>query len=196
LHTTINDNTTKEESSISWDSPPPSSFSSGVKLVAESIARKEIEVIQQQFNTHSTLIQQLNNVKLGKNAYNQDVEINLEPQEFSQQTTSKEGEREGVEQAQLDDVLQTEPIPNSSTTTEDTSSQTNSFDPTSQQEAFQQKYRPVEVLNSDGKWVKGYWVHKCIVVGNLEGVERKYALVDECGDKYVFWGEIRVPRVG
>jgi hypothetical protein len=88
---------------------------------------------------------------------------------------------------------------NSSTTCStqiETSFPTSSFNQTltSQQEAFQQKYQPVEVLNSDGEWISGYFVHKCLVVSNLAGVERKYALYDERGDKYVFWGEIRLPK--
>jgi hypothetical protein len=40
-----------------------------------------------------------------------------------------------------------------------------------------------------------YYVHKCLIVANLEGVERKYALYDEMSEKYVFLGEIRLPRV-
>jgi hypothetical protein len=73
-------------------------------------------------------------------------------------------------------------------------SSTNSLNSTSQQEAFTKKYQPVEVLNSEGEWVSGYWVHKCLEVANLEGIERKYALYDESGAKYAFWGEIRLPR--
>jgi hypothetical protein len=106
------------------------------------------------------------------------------------------GERVGVEQLQSDDVLQTEQVSNSSTTQKDTlSQQTNSQNSTWGQKAFQQKYQPVEVRNSDGEWVSGYYVHKCLVVVNLAGIERKYALYDESGAKYVFWGEIRLPRV-
>jgi hypothetical protein len=45
------------------------------------------------------------------------------------------------------------------------------------------KYQPVEVLNSEGEWVSGYWVHKCIMVANLESIDRKWALVDEMGSK-------------
>jgi hypothetical protein len=78
----------------------------------------------------------------------------------------------------LDNVLQNQLPINSPTTTEKTSFQTNSLASTSQQEAFTNKYQPVEVLNSEGEWVRGYFVHKCLVVANLEGVERKYALYD------------------
>jgi hypothetical protein len=77
---------------------------------------------------------------------------------------------------------------------EETSSPTNPVF-TSQQETFQQKYQPVEVLNTQGEWVSGYFVHKCLVVANLEGIERKYALYDESGAVYAFWGEIRLPRL-
>jgi len=123
---------------------------------------------------------------LNKNAQTVNREIDSEPQEIIQQITKDEGKRGCVEQEQSGNVLQTEKIANSSTT---------KIDPTSQQEAFNQKYQPVEVLNSEGEWVKGYWVHKCLVVANFEDLERKYALYDEMGAKYVFWGEIRLPRV-
>jgi hypothetical protein len=118
-----------------------------------------------------------------------------EAQPVIQHTTKEEGERGVVEQVQLDNVLQTDQNANSSTTTENTSFQTNSLASTSQQKSFQQKYQPIEVLNSDGEWVSGYWVHKCLVVANLAGIERKYALYDESGAVYAFWGEIRLPRV-
>jgi hypothetical protein len=65
----------------------------------------------------------------------------------------------------------------------------------SKQKAFQEKYQPVEVLKSEGEWISGYFVHKCLVVANLAGIVRKWALVDERGDKYVFLGEIRLPRL-
>jgi hypothetical protein len=101
---------------------------------------------------------------------------------------------------QFDDVLQTEQTVNLSSTCpvhHETSFPTSSLNQplTSQQEAFQQKYQPVEVKNSEGVWVRGYFVHKCLVVANLEGIERKYALYDESGALYAFWGEIRLPRV-
>jgi hypothetical protein len=92
-------------------------------------------------------------------------------------------------------ILQIEQSANSSTTYLNTSSQqTKSLDSTWGQEAFQQKYQPVEVRNSEGEWVRGYFVHKCLAVANLEGIERKYALVDKSEEKYIFWGEIRLPR--
>ncbi|NJO94168.1 MAG: hypothetical protein HC820_07090, partial [Hydrococcus sp. RM1_1_31] len=91
---------------------------------------------------------------------------------------------------QSDDVLQKSQSVHSSIT-----QQIKSLDPTSQQEAFQQKYQLVEVLNSEGEWISGYSVHVCIVVANLAGIERKYALVDERGAKYAFLGQIRLPRI-
>jgi hypothetical protein len=123
------------------------------------------------------------------------IQKDIEPQEFIQHSTKDEGERGYVEQTQSGDVLQNERIVTFAIAQQDTSSQTKSPDLTSQQKAFNQKYQPVEVLNRDGEWISGYFVHKCLVVANLEGVERKYVLYDERGDKYVFLGEIRLPRV-
>ncbi|NJO93267.1 MAG: hypothetical protein HC820_00900 [Hydrococcus sp. RM1_1_31] len=124
---------------------------------------------------------------LKENAQTSVEEINSEPQKFIQHLTRDEGERGCVEQSQSSSILQTEPIANSSTAEQDTASQQTIFQVhTSQQEAFNRKYQPVEVLNRDGKWISGYWVHKCLVVANLEGVERKWALYDELGEKYVF----------
>jgi hypothetical protein len=160
--------------------------------MSESITGKEVEHSQQQFNTHSTVIQHFSNVDLTENAQTVHETKNTEIQQVIQHTTKEEGERGYVEQVQLENVLQKERRVDFSTTQKETSS---SQDITSQQEAFTEKYQPVEVLNSDGEWISGYWVHKCLVVANLEGVERKYALYDERGEKYVFWGEIRLPRV-
>jgi hypothetical protein len=194
-YTTNKGDTTKEDGLITKDSPPPSDFSRSVKLVPESATRKEVELSQQLFNTYSTTIQHPLNVGLKENAQTLDEEIDSEAKEFIQHSTKNEGERGGVEQAKSDDVLQNEQLVIPSTTHLNTSSQTNSLNFTSQQEAFQQKYQPVEVLNHEGEWVSGYFVHKCLEVANLEGIERKWALVDGCGDKYVFLGEIRQPRL-
>jgi KaiC/GvpD/RAD55 family RecA-like ATPase len=193
-HTTDESNTTEEADSIILDTPPPSQFSSRVKLIPENTTGKEKEDIQQLFNTHSTSIQHPQNVGLKENTQTQDKEINSEPQEFIQHSTLDEGERGSIEQSQFDNVLQIEQQVDLLTTQKDISSQTNFFDPTPQQKSFQQKYQPVEVLNSEGEWVSGYFVHKCIVVANLTGIERKWALVDEKGAKYVFLGQIRLPR--
>jgi hypothetical protein len=161
----------------------------------ETTTGKEVEVSQHLFNTDSTTIQQPLNVEGEENASIVDEEINTEDEKFIQHTTKDEGERGVVEQVQLDGVLQNNQIANSSTTEQDTSSQTDSLNSTSGQEAFNQKYQPVEVLNSEGKWISGYFVHKCLEVANLEGIERKYALYDEGGAKYAFLGEIRGARL-
>ncbi|NJO94469.1 MAG: hypothetical protein HC820_09350 [Hydrococcus sp. RM1_1_31] len=155
----------------------------------------ELESSQHLFNTTSTTIQQPLNVELLDNVQIVEQIRDTATQEFIQHTERNEGERGCVEQTQFNDVLQNEQIVILPTTTEDTACQTNSLVPISQQKAFNQKYQPVEVLNSEGEWISGYFVYKCLIVANLEGVERKYALVDELGGKYAFWGEIRLPRV-
>jgi hypothetical protein len=140
------------------------------------------------------------NVDFKENESTVDEAKNTETQEFIQHTTKDEGERGCVEQEQSENILQTEPAINSSSTCStilETSSPINLFNQTltSQKEAFTSKYQPVEVLNSEGEWISGYYVHKCLMVSNLEGIERKYALYDESGAVYAFWGEIRLPRV-
>jgi hypothetical protein len=146
-HTTDEGNTTKEEDSTSLDTPPPTFFSSHVELVSENITEKKSELSQQLFNTTSTVIQQPQNVEEEENAPIVYEIKNTENEEFIQHTTKNEGERGCVEQSQFDDVLQISQSVHSTTTTEDSAYQTNSQNPTSQQEAFQQKYQPVEVLN-------------------------------------------------
>jgi KaiC/GvpD/RAD55 family RecA-like ATPase len=188
-HTTNDDNTTKEDSLIIKDTPPPTYFSSGVDLTAETTTGKELEFSQQLFNINSTTIQHPEIVDFKENESTVDEAKDTEPQEFIQHTAKDEGERGCVEQAQLDGVLQTEQISNSPTTCS-THPQTST-----QHKSFQEKYQPVEVLTSEGNWVSGYYVHKCLEVANLEGIERKYALYDESGAVYAFWGQIRLPRV-
>jgi KaiC/GvpD/RAD55 family RecA-like ATPase len=195
-HITDKENTTEEDDSTSWDSPPPSSFSNRVKSMAESATGKEKEAIQHLVNNNSTLIQQPSNVGWIENAQTPDEEINSDPQQFIQQITLDEGERGCVEQACSEDILQVEqPVDFSTTYLNTSSQQTNSLDSASQHKSFNRKYQPVEVLNSEGEWVSGYFVHKCLVVANLEGIERKYALYDELESKYTFLGEIRLPRI-
>jgi hypothetical protein len=194
-HTTSEENTTKEDSLTIKDTPPPTYFSSRVELMAETTIQKELELSQHLVNTNSTVSQHPEIVNKTENDSIVDEAIDTGALPVSQHTAKEEGERGGTEQAQSVDVLQTDQNANSSTTTENTSFQTNSLASTSQQKSFQQKYQPIEVLNSDGEWVSGYWVHKCLVVANLAGIERKYALYDESGAVYAFWGEIRLPRV-
>jgi hypothetical protein len=167
--------------------------------VSENTTGKELEISQHLVNTNSTVIQQPSNVDFKENESTVDETKNTEAQGFIQHTTKDKGERVDVEQAQLDGVLQTEPAINFSSTCSthiETSSHSNPLNPifTSQHKSFQVKYQPIEVRNSEGKWISGYFVHKCLVVANLAGVERKYALYDESGAKYVFLGEIRLPR--
>jgi hypothetical protein len=56
------------------------------------------------------------------------------------------------------------------------------------------KFQPVEILTSAGEWVAGYFVHSCIAVANLIGLERRYTLFDALGQIYVFRGQIRPPQ--
>jgi hypothetical protein len=155
------------------DTPPPTFFSSHVELTPESNAVVEEEVIQHLVNTTSTVIQHTQNVEGRENESTVDEVKNTETQKFSQHTTKKKGERGGVEQGQLDDILQKEQSVTFAIAQQDTSSQTKSLDSTSGQEAITNKYQPVEVLNSEEEWVSGYFVHKCLEVANLEGIERK-----------------------
>jgi len=162
--------------------------------VDESITGQELEFSQHLVNTTSTVVQPPSNVELVKNDQIAREKRDVELKEFIQHTTKEKGERGCVEQSKSDKVLQNKQLVTLPTAQEDTFSQTNSQSPTSQQEAISRKHQPVEVLNSEGEWISGYWVHKCIVVANLEGIERKWALYDELGEKYVFWGQIRLPR--
>ena len=56
------------------------------------------------------------------------------------------------------------------------------------------KYQPVEILTSAGEWIAGFFVHSCMVVANLVGLERRFTLFDAQGGTYVFWGQIRPPQ--
>jgi hypothetical protein len=188
-YTTKKNNATKDDGLTTKDSPPLTMISSRVKLISESTTGKELEDSQQQFNTTSTVVQQPLNVGLIENAQTLDEEIDSEPQQFIQHSTLEEGERGYVEQGQVDDVLQTEQISNSSITCS-THAQIST-----RHKSFQEKYQPVEVRNSEGEWIGGYLVHQCLEVANLEGIERKYALYDESGSVYAFRGEIRLPKV-
>ncbi len=51
--------------------------------------------------------------------------------------------------------------------------------------------QPVEILTSAGKWLTGYFVHSCIAVANLIGIERMFTLFDADGQMYRFLGQIR-----
>lgn len=53
------------------------------------------------------------------------------------------------------------------------------------------RLQPVEVLTQAGAWIAGYFVHSCIAVANLIGVEQKFMLFDVDGGAYIFFGQIR-----
>jgi hypothetical protein len=65
--------------------------------------------------------------------------------------------------------------------------------PKAQQQPSNRRFQPVEILTSAGEWVAGYFVHSCIAVANLVGLERHYTLFDASGQTYVFRGLLR-PR--
>jgi len=54
-----------------------------------------------------------------------------------------------------------------------------------------QQWQPVEILTSAGEWVSGYFVHCCIAVANLTGLEQRFQLFDVLGAAYIFFGQIR-----
>jgi hypothetical protein len=61
--------------------------------------------------------------------------------------------------------------------------------PQQQKQLFHRRLQPVEILTSAGDWVAGYFVHSCIVVTNLIGIEQKFTLFDADGGGLIpFWG--------
>lgn len=61
-------------------------------------------------------------------------------------------------------------------------------------QASHSKFQPVEILTKAGEWVAGYFVHSCIAVANLVGIERHFTLFDTLGQTYVYRGQIRPPQ--
>ncbi|MBA2749948.1 MAG: hypothetical protein H0U45_14780 [Tatlockia sp.] len=62
------------------------------------------------------------------------------------------------------------------------------------QQQKQPNYRrlqPVEILNSAGDWVAGYFIHQCIAIANVVGLEQKFTLFDVEGGTYTFLGQVR-----
>lgn len=55
------------------------------------------------------------------------------------------------------------------------------------------RLQPVDVLTQAGAWIAGYFVHSCIAVANLVGIEQKFTLFDADGGAYIFFGQIRPP---
>ena len=60
-----------------------------------------------------------------------------------------------------------------------------------QKQLFHRRLQPVEILTSAGDWVAGYFVHSCIAVANLVGIEQKFTLFDADGGAYTFLGQVR-----
>jgi putative DNA primase/helicase len=60
-----------------------------------------------------------------------------------------------------------------------------------QKQSTNRRLQPVEILNSAGDWVAGYFVHQCIAVVNLVGIEQKFTLFDADGGAYTFLGQLR-----
>ncbi|WP_052672546.1 DUF3854 domain-containing protein [Aliterella atlantica] len=64
--------------------------------------------------------------------------------------------------------------------------------PTPQQkQSTNRRLQPVEILTSAGDWVAGYFIHSCIAVANLVGIEQKLTLFDADGGAYTFLGQVR-----
>ena len=60
-----------------------------------------------------------------------------------------------------------------------------------QKQSTNRRLQPVEILTSAGDWVAGYFVHSCIAVANLVGIEQKFTLFDADGGAYTFLGQVR-----
>jgi hypothetical protein len=60
-----------------------------------------------------------------------------------------------------------------------------------QKQSTHRRLQPVEILNSAGDWVAGYFVHQCLAVANLVGIEQKFTLFDADGEAYIFLGQVR-----
>jgi type IV secretory pathway VirB10-like protein len=63
--------------------------------------------------------------------------------------------------------------------------------PQQQKQPNHRRLQPVEILTSAGDWVAGYFVHSCIAVANLIGIEQKFTLFDADGGAYTFLGQVR-----
>lgn len=74
--------------------------------------------------------------------------------------------------------------------------ETQSTPPTSArpQKPSNRKLQPVEILHATGEWIGGYFVHNCIAVAKLVGIERQFTLFDADGEMCHFLGQIRQPR--
>jgi hypothetical protein len=116
-----------------------------VELTAERIAGEELDFSQQQFNTNSTTIQQPENVEWKENESIVDVVKDTKNQPVSQHTPREEGERGGVEQTQLGDILQIAPSEEKQSVGTQTKSLPQGGD---EQAAFQVGDRIIDVLTT------------------------------------------------
>jgi hypothetical protein len=60
-----------------------------------------------------------------------------------------------------------------------------------QKQPNHRRLQPVEILNSAGDWVAGYFIHQCIAIANVAGLEQKFMLFDADGGAYTFLGQVR-----
>lgn len=60
-----------------------------------------------------------------------------------------------------------------------------------QKQLFHRRLQPVEILTSAGDWVAGYFIHQCIAIANVVGLEQKFMLFDADGGTYTFLGQVR-----
>ncbi len=63
--------------------------------------------------------------------------------------------------------------------------------PPQQKQQNHRRLQPVEILNSAGDWVAGYFIHQCIAIANVVGLEQKFMLFDADGGTYTFLGQVR-----
>ena len=63
--------------------------------------------------------------------------------------------------------------------------------PQQQKQPNHRRLQPVEILTSAGDWVAGYFVHQCIAIANVVGLEQKFTLFDVDGGAYTFLGQVR-----
>ena len=63
--------------------------------------------------------------------------------------------------------------------------------PQQQKQPNHRRLQPVEILNSAGDWVAGYFIHQCIAIANVVGLEQKFTLFDVEGGTYTFLGQVR-----
>jgi hypothetical protein len=52
-------------------------------------------------------------------------------------------------------------------------------------------WKSLDCLTSAGDWVAGYFIHQCIAIANVVGLEQKFMLFDADGGTYTFLGQVR-----